>query len=60
MADGQPSSSIACVSTYLTSGWRYLDDDVVVIRLSRTSRLWIGLGRDLSDHYVRINADYTT
>ena len=41
---------------------RYLDDDAVLIRLLVGSgpgqgRAW---GCDLSDQYVRINADYTT
>ena len=40
----------------------YLSDDTVVIRLqvgegSGQGRAW---GCDLSDQYVRINADYTT
>ena len=65
MQNGQPLGfDRAAVSTYLQqrAEGRYLDDDAVVIRLLVGSgpgqgRAW---GCDLSDQYVRINADYTT
>ena len=65
MENGQPLGfDRAAASTYLRerASGRYLDDDAVVIRLLIGSgpgqgRAW---GCDLSDQYVRINADYTT
>nr|WP_114993924.1 bifunctional glutamate N-acetyltransferase/amino-acid acetyltransferase ArgJ [Synechococcus sp. UW179A] len=65
MENGQPlGSDRMAVSTYLRerASGRYLHDDVVVIHLLIGSgpgqgRAW---GCDLSDQYVRINADYTT
>ncbi len=65
MENGQPLGfDRAAASTYLQdrASGRYLDDDAVVIRLVIGSgpgqgRSW---GCDLSDQYVRINADYTT
>ena len=65
MKNGQPLGfDRAASSTYLRerASGRYLDDDAVLIRLLIGSgpgqgRAW---GCDLSDQYVRINADYTT
>ena len=65
MKNGQPLGfDRAAASTYLRerASGRYLDDDAVLIRLLIGSgpgqgRAW---GCDLSDQYVRINADYTT
>ena len=65
MENGQPLGfDRAAASTYLRerASGRYLDDDAVLIRLLIGSgpgkgRAW---GCDLSDQYVRINADYTT
>jgi glutamate N-acetyltransferase/amino-acid N-acetyltransferase len=65
MAAGQPLAfDRAAASTYMrerVSG-AYLEDDTVVIRLvvgdgPGQGRAW---GCDLSDQYIRINADYTT
>ena len=65
MADGQPLPfDRSAASTYLSERacGRYLDDDVVVIRLQVGTGpgSGSGWGCDLSDQYVRINADYTT
>ena len=65
MADGQPLPfDRSAASTYLSerASGRYLDDDVVVIRLQVGTGpgFGSGWGCDLSDQYVRINADYTT
>ena len=65
MADGQPLAfDRSAASTYLSERacGRYLDDDVVVIRLQIGTGpgSGSGWGCDLSDQYVRINADYTT
>ena len=65
MADGQPLDfDRSAASTYLweRASGRYLDDDAVVIRLVIGSGSGQGCawGCDLSDQYVRINADYTT
>ncbi len=65
MANGQPLAfDRLAASAYLRERacGRYLDDDAVVIRLqigsgTGSGRAW---GCDLSDQYVRINADYTT
>ena len=65
MQNGQPLGfDRAAASTYLhdRANGRYLQDDAVLIRLVIGSgpgegRAW---GCDLSDQYVRINADYTT
>ena len=65
MQNGQPLGfDRAAASTYLQdrAKGRYLQDDAVLIRLVIGSgpgegRAW---GCDLSDQYVRINADYTT
>ena len=65
MVNGQPLGfDREAASTYLRAraSGRYQDDDAVVIRLLVGSgpgqgRAW---GCDLSDQYVRINADYTT
>ena len=65
MVNGQPLGfDREAASTYLRAraSGHYLDDDAVVIRLLVGSgpgqgRAW---GCDLSDQYVRINADYTT
>ncbi len=65
MQNGQPLGfDRAAASTYLQerANGRYLQDDAVLIRLVVGSgpgkgRSW---GCDLSDQYVRINADYTT
>ena len=65
MAAGQPLAfDRAAASTYMRerAAGTYLLDDTVVIRLvvgqgSGTATAW---GCDLSDQYVRINADYTT
>ena len=65
MQNGQPLGfDRAAASTYLQerANGRYLRDDAVLIRLVVGSgpgkgRSW---GCDLSDQYVRINADYTT
>ena len=65
MVNGQPLGfDREAASAYLRAraSGRYLDDDAVVIRLLVGSgpgqgRAW---GCDLSDQYVRINADYTT
>ena len=65
MEDGQPLGfDRTAASTYLRerASGRYLEDDTVLIRLLIGSgpgegRAW---GCDLSDQYVRINADYTT
>ena len=65
MVNGQPLGfDREAASAYLQAraSGRYLDDDAVVIRLLVGSgpgqgRAW---GCDLSDQYVRINADYTT
>ncbi len=65
MANGQPLAfDRLAASSYLRERacGRYLDDDAVVIRLqigsgTGSGRAW---GCDLSDQYVRINADYTT
>ena len=65
MAAGQPLAfDRAAASTYMRdrAAGAYLEDDTVLIRL------WVGEGDgsgvawgcDLSDQYVRINADYTT
>ena len=65
MAAGQPLAfDRAAASTYMRdrAAGAYLEDDTVLIRL------WVGKGDgsgvawgcDLSDQYVRINADYTT
>ena len=65
MVKGQPLGfDRAAASTYLRerASGRYLDDDAVLIRLQIGSGLGQGRawGCDLSDQYVRINADYTT
>ena len=65
MAAGQPVAfDRAAASTYIRdrAASAYLQDDTVLIRLSVGSgpgqgRAW---GCDLSDQYIRINADYTT
>ena len=65
MENGQPLGfDRRAASTYLRerASGRYLDDDAVEIRLligdgPGQGRAW---GCDLSDQYVRINADYTT
>ena len=65
MAAGQPVSfDRQAASSYMfdRASGAYLEDDTVLIRLSVGSgagagRAW---GCDLSDQYVRINADYTT
>ncbi len=65
MAAGQPVAfDRAAASTYIRdrAAASYLQDDTVLIRLSVGSgpgqgRAW---GCDLSDQYIRINADYTT
>jgi len=65
MAAGQPLSfDRQAASSYMfdRASGDYLEDDTVLIRLSVGSgpgsgRAW---GCDLSDQYVRINADYTT
>jgi len=65
MAAGQPLAfDRAAASAYMRdrAAGAYLRDDTVVIRLqvgagSGQGRAW---GCDLSDQYVRINADYTT
>ena len=65
MENGQPLGfDRSAASTYLQerASGRYLEDDAVVIRLvvgfgPGQGRAW---GCDLSDQYVRINADYTT
>ena len=65
MKNGQPLGfDRRAASTYLRerASGRYLDDDAVEIRLligdgPGQGRAW---GCDLSDQYVRINADYTT
>jgi glutamate N-acetyltransferase/amino-acid N-acetyltransferase len=65
MAAGQPLPfDRAAASAYLRAraAGAYLQDDTVVIRLEAgdgpgEGRAW---GCDLSDQYVRINADYTT
>ena len=65
MAAGQPVAfDRAAASTYIRDrvASAYLQDDTVLIRLSVGSgpgqgRAW---GCDLSDQYIRINADYTT
>lgn len=65
MAAGQPLAfDRAAASAYLSerAAGRYLVDDAVQIRLSLGSGAGEGMawGCDLSDQYVRINADYTT
>ena len=65
MASGQPLPfNRPAASAYMRdrAAGGYLQDDTVMIRLqlgggSGTGRAW---GCDLSDQYVRINADYTT
>ncbi len=65
MAAGQPLAfDRAAASAYMRerAAGTYLEDDTVVIRLvvgsgAGEGRAW---GCDLSDQYVRINADYTT
>ncbi len=65
MAAGQPVAfDRAAASTYIRdrAAAAYLQDDTVLIRLNLGSgpgqgRAW---GCDLSDQYIRINADYTT
>jgi glutamate N-acetyltransferase/amino-acid N-acetyltransferase len=65
MAAGQPLAfDRSAASTYMRerAAGAYLVDDTVVIRLvvgpgPGEGRAW---GCDLSDQYVRINADYTT
>ena len=65
MAAGQPVAfDRAAASTYIRdrAAAAYLQDDTVLIRLNVGSgpgqgRAW---GCDLSDQYIRINADYTT
>ncbi len=65
MAAGQPVAfDRAAASSYIRdrAASAYLQDDTVLIRLSVGSgpgqgRAW---GCDLSDQYIRINADYTT
>ena len=65
MAAGQPVAfDRAAASTYIRdrAAAAYLQDDTVLIRLGVGSgpgqgRAW---GCDLSDQYIRINADYTT
>ena len=65
MAAGQPVAfDRAAASTYIRdrASAAYLQDDTVLIRLNVGSgpgqgRAW---GCDLSDQYIRINADYTT
>ena len=65
MADGQPLAfDRSAASIYLSERacGRYLDDDVVVIclQVGTGPGSGSGWGCDLSDQYVRINADYTT
>ncbi len=65
MAAGEPLAfDRAAASRYLRerAGGAYLLDDTVAIRLSVGAGAGSGLawGCDLSDQYVRINADYTT
>ena len=65
MAAGQPVAfDRAAASTYIRdrAAAAYLQDDTVLVRLNLGSgpgqgRAW---GCDLSDQYIRINADYTT
>ena len=65
MAAGEPLPfDRAAASTYISERacGRYLLDDTVEIRLSIGDGAGHGTawGCDLSDQYVRINADYTT
>jgi glutamate N-acetyltransferase/amino-acid N-acetyltransferase len=65
MASGQPLAfDRSAASAYLRerAAGTYLDDDTVLIRLVVGEGPGGGLawGCDLSDQYVRINADYTT
>ena len=65
MADGQPLAfDRSAASIYLSDRacGSYLNDDVVLIRLhvGTGPGSGSGWGCDLSDQYVRINADYTT
>jgi glutamate N-acetyltransferase/amino-acid N-acetyltransferase len=65
MAAGQPLAfDRAAASQYLRqrAAGAYLQDDTVQIRLLMGDGAGCGLawGCDLSDQYVRINADYTT
>ena len=65
MSEGQPLPfDRAAASAYLSESacGRYLVDDTVQIRLSLGDGAGQGIawGCDLSDQYVRINADYTT
>jgi glutamate N-acetyltransferase/amino-acid N-acetyltransferase len=65
MSEGQPLPfDRAAASAYLSERacGRYLVDDTVQIRLSIGDGAGQGIawGCDLSDQYVRINADYTT
>jgi glutamate N-acetyltransferase/amino-acid N-acetyltransferase len=65
MEQGQPLAfDRPAASRYLRdrAGAAYLWDDTVVIRLRLGEGLGTGIawGCDLSDQYVRINADYTT
>jgi glutamate N-acetyltransferase/amino-acid N-acetyltransferase len=65
MSEGQPLAfDRAAASAYLSERARggYLVDDTVQIRLSLGDGAGQGIawGCDLSDQYVRINADYTT
>jgi glutamate N-acetyltransferase/amino-acid N-acetyltransferase len=65
MSEGQPLPfDRAAASAYLSERacGRYLVDDTVQIRLSLGDGAGQGIawGCDLSDQYVRINADYTT
>jgi glutamate N-acetyltransferase/amino-acid N-acetyltransferase len=65
MAAGQPLAfDRPAASTYLRerAAGTYLQDDTVLIRLQvgRGPGAGVAWGCDLSDQYVRINADYTT
>ena len=65
MAEGQPLTfDRPAASAYLKAraAAPYLDDDTVAIRLRVGEGAGCGIawGCDLSDQYVRINADYTT
>ena len=65
MAAGQPLAfDRAAASTYMRdrAAGAYLEDDTVLIRLrvGKGDGSGVAWGCDLSDQYVRINADYTT
>jgi glutamate N-acetyltransferase/amino-acid N-acetyltransferase len=65
MAAGQPLAfDRAAASTYMRdrAAGAYLEDDTVLIRLrvGEGDGSGVAWGCDLSDQYVRINADYTT